>query len=75
MYGGELMARMFEDIQKVVEKLSKEDRKELLHSLDHCLLMANKFEETGKPEYYVRMKSACQTFLETLSKFEERASE
>jgi hypothetical protein len=72
---GELMAKMFEDIQKVVEKLSKEDRKELLHSLDHCLLMANKFEETGKPKYYVRMKFACQTFLETLSKFEERASE
>jgi len=75
MYGGELMARMFEDIQKVVEKLSKEDRKELLHSFDYCLLMANKFEETGKPEYYVRMKAACETFLETLTKFEERASE
>jgi hypothetical protein len=71
---GEPMARMFEDIQKVVEKLSKEDRKRLLHALDHCLLMANKFEETGKPEYYVRMKSACETFLETLSKFEEGAS-
>jgi hypothetical protein len=46
------MARMFEDIQKVVEKLSKEDRRELLHGLDHCLLMANKFEETGKPEFF-----------------------
>jgi len=66
------MAR-FEDIQKIVEKLSKEDRKELLHSFDHCLLMVNKFEETGKPEYYVRMKSACETFLETLDKLEERA--
>jgi len=69
------MARTFEDIQKVVEKLSKEDRKELLHSFDHCLLMVNKFEETGKPEHYVCMKSTCETFLETLSKFEERASE
>lgn len=66
------MARL-EGIQKVVEKLSKEDRKELLHSFDHCLLMVNKFEETGKPEYYVRMKSACETFLETLDKLEERA--
>jgi len=66
------MARL-EDIQKIVEKLSKEDRKELLHSFDRCLLMVNKFEETGKPEYYVRMKSACETFLETLDKLEERA--
>jgi len=66
------MARL-EDIQKMVEKLSKEDRKELLYSFDHCLLMVNKFEETGKPEYYVRIKSACETFLETLDKLEERA--
>jgi hypothetical protein len=67
------MSKMFEDIQKVVEKLSREDRRKLLHDLDHCLLMANKFEETGKPEYYVRMKSACETFLETLNKLEEKA--
>lgn len=66
---------MFEGIQKVVEKLSKEDRRKLLHDLDHCLLMANRFEETGKPEYYVRMKSTCETFLETLSKLEERVRE
>jgi hypothetical protein len=67
------MAKMFEEIQKVVKRLSREDRK-LLHDLDHCSLMTNKFEETGKPEYYVRMKSACETFLETLNKLEEKAS-
>jgi transcriptional regulator of NAD metabolism len=66
------MAKM-EDVEKVVEKLSKEDRKELLHDFDHCVLMVNKFEETGKAEYYVRMKSACSAFLETLDKFERRA--
>jgi hypothetical protein len=67
------MARL-EDIQKVVEKLSREDRRKLLHSLDHCLLMANKFEETGKTEHFVRMKSACEAFLEDLTKFEEAGS-
>jgi hypothetical protein len=67
------MAKMFGGIQKVVEGLSRDDRKKLLHDLDHCLLMANKFEETGKPEYYVRMKSACETFLEALNKLEEKA--
>jgi hypothetical protein len=67
------MAKMFEGIQKVVEGLSREDRKKLLHDLDHCLLMANKFEETGKPEYYVGMKSACETFLEALNRLEEKA--
>jgi hypothetical protein len=65
------MAKL-EDVQKVVEKLSKEDKKELLHSLDHCILMANKFEETGKAEHYVRMKSACTNFLETLDALEQK---
>jgi len=66
------LARL-EDIQRVIDKLSKEDRRKLLHSLDHCLLMANKFEETGKAEHFVRMKSACESFLEELAKFEKQA--
>jgi len=66
------MARL-EDVQKVVERLSKADRKELLRSLDHCLLMVDKFEETGKPEFYVGMRSACEAFLETLDNLEGKA--
>ncbi len=63
---------MLEETERVVSKLKKEDVNRLMHSLDHCLLMANKFSETRKPEYYIRMKSACQTFLETLTELEKR---
>jgi len=64
---------MLERVEKVVSKLSRKDREALLHDLDHCLLMANKFEETGKPEYFVIMKTACKTFLEKLEELEAKA--
>jgi len=64
--------KMLEEVERVISKLKKEDVDRLMHSLDHCLLMANKFSETRKPEYYIRMKSACQTFLETLTELEKR---
>jgi len=64
---------MLERVEKVVSKLSRKDREALLHDLDHCLLMANKFEETGKTEYFVRMKTACKTFLEKLEELEAKA--
>jgi len=63
--------RMLEDVERIVSKLRKEDVDRLMHSLDHCLLMANKFAETRKPEYYIRMKSACEAFLETLTQLEK----
>lgn len=62
---------MLEEVERVVSKLKKEDVDRLMHNLDHCLLMANKFSETRKPEYYIGMKSACQTFLETLTELEK----
>lgn len=62
---------MLEKVERVVSKLKKEDVDRLMHNLDHCLLMANKFSETRKPEYYIRMKFACQTFLETLTELEK----
>jgi len=67
------LARIFEHIEKVTEKLTKDDKDRLMHQLDHCLLMANKFYETNKPEYYVGMKSSCQTFIEMLDKLEKKA--
>ena len=58
--------RLFEEMERVVAKLTKKDIDRLTHDLDHCLLMANKFYETKKPEYYVRMEASCEKFLETL---------
>ena len=63
--------RVLEEVERVVSRLRKEDVDRLMHSLDHCLLMANKFSETRKPEYYIRMRSACETFLETLTELEK----
>jgi len=63
---------MLEEVERVVSKLKKEDVDRLMYSLDHCLLMANKFSETRKPECYIRMRSACQAFLETLTELEKR---
>jgi len=62
---------MLEEVERVISRLRKEDVDSLMHSLDHCLLMADKFSETRKPEYYIRMKSSCETFLETLRELEK----
>ncbi len=43
-----------------------------MHSLDHCLLMANKFYETGKPEYYARMEATYGKFIELLRKLRKK---
>ena len=68
------MARKFiEEVERVVEKLSDKDVEDLMHSLDHCLLMANKFYETRKPEYYARMEATCEKFMEKLKKLREKA--
>ena len=57
-----------EEVERVVEKLSDKDVEDLMHSLDHCLLTANKFYETRKPEYYIRMEATCEKFMEKLKK-------
>jgi len=61
-----LERKMMEEVERVVKKLTKEEKDRLMRELDHCVLMANKFYETGKPEYYVRMEATCEKFLETL---------
>jgi len=67
------LARKFiEEAERVVEKLSEKDVENLMHSLDHCLLMANKFYETRKPEYYARMETTCEKFMETLKKLRKK---
>jgi len=67
------VARKFiEEVERVVEKLSDKDIEDLMHSLDYCLLMANKFYETRKPEYYARMEATCEKFMEQLKKLREK---
>ena len=67
------MARKsIEEVERVVEKLSEEDVENLMHSLDHCLLMANKFYDTRKPEYYARMETTCEKFMESLKKLRKK---
>lgn len=61
-----------EEVERVVEKLSDKDVEDLMHSLDHCLLMANKFYETRKPEYYARMEATCGKFMEQLKKLRKK---
>ena len=65
--------KFFEDVERVVEKLSDEDVDRLMHSLDHCLLMANKFYESRKPEYYARMRASCEKFMNLLKELENKA--
>jgi len=64
--------RMFEDAEKIIKKLTKEDRRRLRNHIDDCLLMAIKFDETGKAEYYVKMKNYCQTFLQMLDELKKK---
>ena len=56
-----------------MEKLSEGCRGDLMHSLDHCLLMANKFYETKKPEYYARIETTCEKFMKTLRELRKKA--
>ncbi len=65
---------MLKEVEQIVKTMTEEDRERLRHELDHCLSMMNKFCETRKAEHYVRAKSACQKFWETLTELEEKAS-
>ena len=66
------MAREFiGEVERIVEKLSDKDVEDLMHSLDHCLLMANKFYEIRKPEYYARMEATCEKFMEKIKKLRD----
>ena len=65
---------MLEDMEKVVKHITKEEKEDLMHKLDHCLLMANKFNATNSPQYFVRMEETCESFLETLTSLKKKAS-
>ncbi|KPV62391.1 MAG: hypothetical protein AOA65_1842 [Candidatus Bathyarchaeota archaeon BA1] len=58
------MTRKFiEEVERVVEKLGEEDVENLMHSLDHCLLMANKFYETRKAECRPQLSDLRHEFI------------
>jgi predicted glycoside hydrolase/deacetylase ChbG (UPF0249 family) len=67
------LVRTFEQVEKVVKKLTKEDKGRLRHQINNCLSMAIKFNETGEAEYYAKMKNSCQTFLQMLDELEKKA--
>jgi hypothetical protein len=71
--GGTLARKFMEEVERVVERLSERDVEDLMHSLDHCLLMANKFYETRKPEYYARMEATCEKFMKMLREFRKKS--
>ncbi|MEM3697898.1 MAG: hypothetical protein QXZ02_04165 [Candidatus Bathyarchaeia archaeon] len=55
-----------EKAQRIVAKLTKEDRVALRRCIDECLSAAIMFDETGKLEYFARMKNTMENFIKTL---------
>jgi hypothetical protein len=64
---------IIEKAERVVAMLTVEDMIELRQCIDECLFAAIKFDETGKTEYFVKMKNSCQTFLQMLDELEKKA--
>ncbi|MEM3759592.1 MAG: hypothetical protein QXZ02_00610 [Candidatus Bathyarchaeia archaeon] len=60
-----------EKAESVVAKLTEEDRIKLRQLIDECLLAAMNFDETGKPEYFVKMKDSMERFMKTLEQLEK----
>ncbi|MEM3827959.1 MAG: hypothetical protein QXP36_01910 [Conexivisphaerales archaeon] len=60
-----------EKAQHIIAKLTEENRIKLRQCIDECLSAAIKFNETGKPDYFVKMKSSLEKFMETLEQLEK----
>ncbi|MEM3458970.1 MAG: hypothetical protein QXN36_00055 [Candidatus Bathyarchaeia archaeon] len=57
--------------ENVVARLTREDRIKLRQLIDECLSAAINFDETGKPEYFVKMKDSVEGFMKTLKQLEK----
>jgi hypothetical protein len=57
-----------EKAKRVVARLTEEDMRKLRHCINECLIGAIEFEETRKPEYFIKMKCSIEQFLETLKR-------
>lgn len=62
---------VLERAERVVAKLTEEDRCKLRQCIDECLSVAIMFDETGKPEYFAIMKNAIEEFMKTLRVLEK----
>jgi len=62
-----------EKAERVVARLTEEDKYKLRRRIDECLLAAIKFDETRKAEYFVKMKDSLEMFMETLERLEREA--
>lgn len=65
---------ILEKAENVVARLTEEDRIKLRQLIDECLSAAIKFDETGKPEHFVEMKSSMERFMKTLEQMEEESN-
>jgi len=64
---------ILEKAESVVARLTEEDRCKLSQLIDECLSAAIKFDETGKPEYFVKMKNSMEKFMEVLEQLENES--
>ncbi|MEM3760883.1 MAG: hypothetical protein QXZ02_07240 [Candidatus Bathyarchaeia archaeon] len=64
---------ILEKAKSVVARLTEEYRIKLRQLIDECLSAATNFDETGKPEYFVKMKGSMEKFMETLERLEKEA--
>jgi len=64
---------ILEKAESVVARLTEEDRCKLSQLIDECLSAAIKFDETGKPEYFVKLKGSIDKFMGTLEQLEKEA--
>ncbi|MEM2969340.1 MAG: hypothetical protein QXR63_00210 [Candidatus Bathyarchaeia archaeon] len=62
---------VFERTERLVARLTKEEKSKLRQCIDECLFAAIKFDETGKPEYFAKMKNAMKEFMKTLKTLEK----
>ena len=60
-----------EKAKRIVARLTAEYRRKLRHHVDECLMVAIKFDENRRSEYFVEMKSSIKKFMETLEQLEK----
>jgi hypothetical protein len=60
-----------EKAERIVARLTAEDKRKLRNYIDECLLAAIKFDETWKPEHFIKMKNSMERFLGTLDRLEK----
>jgi hypothetical protein len=58
----------------IVAKLTAKDRCKLRRFIDGCLIAIIKFDETRKPEYFVKMKNSIEGFVKTLEQLEKESN-